>query len=295
MLDAMRAGVNECIAEPLSPKSLEDAVRRVLTNAAPQPAGQIFAFIGAKGGVGCSTLAVNTAATLGRIAHDPVLLVDLQTGQGDAALFMGVEPRFSVADAFENIHRVDESFFSGVVEKTKVGVHLLAASMRPIQGGVDGRRVRALLGAALQTYRTTVLDVPRADMQLLDALDNATTLVVVTSQEIGSLRHAGTLAETLRQRYGAPRVKVVVNRFERDAVIAHADVERAVGGAVQHMIPSDYRSAVEALNAGRPIVLEDGTRLGSAVRALARDLAGIRKEAAERSTGVLGRLAWRRA
>ena len=123
----------------------------------------------------------------------------------------------------------------------------------------------------------------------------ATTLVVVTSQEIGSLRHAGTLAETLRQRYGAPRVKVVVNRFERDAVIAHADVERAVGGAVQHMIPSDYRSAVEALNAGRPIVLEDGTRLGSAVRALARDLAGIRKEAAERSTGVLGRLAWRRA
>src|SRR5688572_14555671 len=51
MLEGMRAGVNECIAEPVSPKALEAAVRRVLINAAPAPAGQVFAFVGAKGGV----------------------------------------------------------------------------------------------------------------------------------------------------------------------------------------------------------------------------------------------------
>ena len=62
MLDAMRVGVTECVAEPLSANALDEAVRRVLTNVVPQPTGQVFAFIGAKGGVGTSTLAVNTAA-----------------------------------------------------------------------------------------------------------------------------------------------------------------------------------------------------------------------------------------
>ncbi len=66
MLEAMRVGVTECVTEPLSAKALDEAVRRVLTNVLPQAAGQMFAFVGAKGGVGASTLAVNTAAALGR-------------------------------------------------------------------------------------------------------------------------------------------------------------------------------------------------------------------------------------
>ena len=156
----------------------------MLTNVLPQAAGQVFAFIGAKGGVGASTLAVNTAAALGRESQNHVLLIDLHTGHGDAALFLGVEPRFSVLDALENIHRVDESFFSGVVEKAVSSVHLLASPTRPRPGGVDPKRMRALLESAAQMYRTTVLDVPRSDMTMIDSLDHATTIVVVTSQEI---------------------------------------------------------------------------------------------------------------
>ena len=63
MLEAMRAGVNECVPEPLTPKALDEAIRRVLTNTTETP-GQVFAFVGAKGGVGTTTLAVNTAAAL---------------------------------------------------------------------------------------------------------------------------------------------------------------------------------------------------------------------------------------
>ena len=144
-------------------------------------------------------------------------------------------------------------------------------------------------------YATTVLDVPKSDMGMLDVLDMATTIVVVTSQELASLRNATTIAESLRQRYGAPRVKIVINRFHRESAIPHEDVERALGGKVKYLLPSDYRSAVDALNAGRPVVMDTDTKLGSALRALARDLAGVVKEPVERPTGVLGRLAWRRA
>jgi pilus assembly protein CpaE len=290
----MRAGVSECVAEPLTAKALDEAVRRVLTNVLPQAAGQVFAFIGAKGGVGASTLAVNTAAVLGRESQNQVLLIDLHTGHGDAALFLGVEPRFSVLDALENIHRVDESFFSGVVEKAVSSVHLLASPARPRPGAVDPKRVRALLESAGHMYGTTVLDVPRSDMTMIDTLDHATAIVVVTSQEISSLRNAARIADTLRQRYGPARVKVVVNRFHRDAVIAQEDVERVVGADVKR-IPSDYKVALDALNAGRPLVLDMDSRLAKAMAGFAKDLAGVAKERSERPSGVLGRLAWRRA
>ena len=113
-------------------------------------------------------------------------------------------------------------------------------------------------------YRTTVLDVPRSDMTTIDSLDHATTIVVVTSQEISSLRNAARIAETLRQRYGPARVKVVVNRFHREAVIAQEDVERVIGSDVKR-IPSDYQVALEALNAGRPLVLDMESRLAKAL------------------------------
>lgn len=294
MLEAMRAGVNEYVHEPVTTRSLEEAVRRVLVDAASEQIGQVLAFVGAKGGIGTTTLAVNTATALAGRAGGDVLLIDLHLGHGDAAIFLGVEPRFSVIDALENVHRVDESFFRGLVEKTKAGIDLLGSADRLPQSAVDPRRLHALLDFAIRKYRFTVLDVPRSDLAMLDVLEAAARIVVVASQELPALRNAGRLVQILRTRYGGARVKAVVNRFDRRAEIGHADVERVIGDSVKHVIPSDYRVAVEALNSGRPIVLEQG-RLAESFRTLATDLGGIAKQIPEQPAGVLGRLAFRRA
>src|SRR5687768_17856962 len=68
MLEAMRAGVNECVAEPLTAAALGDALTRMVTDRAVPAAGEVFAFIGAKGGVGTTTLAVNVATALSQSA-----------------------------------------------------------------------------------------------------------------------------------------------------------------------------------------------------------------------------------
>ena len=294
MLEAMRLGVSECVHEPVTADAVEQAIRRVVSGAAPQQTGQVFAFVGAKGGLGTTTLTVNTAAMLSRVAKADVLLIDCHIGHGDAALFLGAEPRFSVLDALENIHRIDEAFFSSIVEKTKAGIDLLAASDRIGHGAVDPQRVRALIDFAASRYRYVLLDLPRTDTSTLDALEVVTTVVVVTSQELPSLRSAGRLAHMLRTRYGSSRVMAVMNRFDRRADIAHADVERVIGDAVKHLIPSDYRVAIEALNVGRPVALDQGA-LADSFRSLAGDLGGIVKQKRERPSGVFGRLAFRRA
>ena len=295
MLEAMRAGVKECLAEPLTAQTVDEAIRRVLVGANVESTGQLFAFVGAKGGVGTSTLAANTAAALARTTDGGTLLIDLHLVHGDAALFLGAEPRFSVLDALENAHRVDESFFSGLVEKTKIGVHLLASSTRPLHPSMDPARTRSLLEFATRKYRYTVLDVPRTDFSGLDALDPATTILVVTSQEVSALRSAAHTTETLRQRYGAKRVRVVVNRFDKSSVVGAADIERVVGEPVKHLIPSDYRVAVEAVNTGKPIVLDKDGKLSKAIKAFAKDLGGVGAHKPEEAGGVLARLAWRRA
>ena len=294
MLEAMRAGVTECLQDPVTPQSLDQAVRRLLVDAMPEQIGQVVAFVGAKGGVGTTTLAVNTAATLGRTVSGDVLLIDLHMGHGDAALFLGVEPRFSVVDALENVHRMDDAFFRSVVEKTKAGIDLLGSSDRLSQSAADPQRVRALLDFAIRKYRFVMLDVPRSDVAVLDSLETASSIVVVTTQELPSLRSAGRLAHAMRTRYGAAHVKAVVNRFDKRADIAHADVERVVGVSVKHVIPSDYRMAIEALNVGRPVALEKGP-LADSLRAFAGDLGGVVKQARPQPAGMLGRLAFRRA
>ena len=161
-------------------------------------------------------------------------------------------------------------------------------------GAIDPQRVRALIDFAASRYRYTVLDVPRSDMGMLDAVEVASTVVVLTTQELPSLKSAGRLAHMLRTRYGASRVTTIMNRFDRKSEIPHSDVERVIGDAVKHLIPSDYRMALHALNVGRPVALEPGP-LSEAFRNLAGDLGGIVKQKRRASSSVFGRLAFRRA
>lgn len=295
ILEAMRAGIKECLPEPVTPQALEEAVRRLVVGEQRERTGQVVAFVGAKGGVGTTTLAVNTAAALAKTAGSPPLLIDLHVARGDAALLMGAEPRFSVLDAFENLHKVDESFLSGLVEKTQCGAHVLASSARPVNVATSPTATRTLLELAARRYRVTVLDVPRTDPAMLEALDPATVIAVVTSQELSAVRGAAATVATLRQRYGSQRLRVVVNRYDKSGQVSAKDIAKVVGEPVACLIPSDYRVASEAVNVGRPIVSED-SRLGKALRSAAAELVNTGKATAEEQpSGMLSRLAWRRA
>jgi pilus assembly protein CpaE len=281
LLEAMRVGVTEVVAAPLVANDIEAAMNRLAVQRSVTPDhGMALAFVGAKGGVGTTTVAVNVATTLARLAPGSTLLMDLHVTNGDAAVFLGAEPRFSIVDALENTHRLDEAFFRNLIVKTKAGVDLLASSERMMTSPLDVRRIRTLLEMAERHYRYVILDTPRWDAAVLDSLEGVKQVVIVANQELATVRSASRMAATLRQRHGKDKLTVVMSRPDRHAAIGHEDVERAVGVKVKHTFPGDYRRALEALNKGRPVVLENHHELSGSLERLARSLAGLEKPVA---------------
>lgn len=297
MLEAMRAGVNELLTVPIVAPELHAAVLRLTGSLAAVPNGEVFAVIGARGGVGATTVAVNLAAALAKHTTEPTLLVDLNVAYGDAAVFLDADPRFSVVDALENVQRLDPAFFNGLVIRTAAGLDLLAASTRPVTAPIDAPRLRALLEFVSRTYRFAVLDVPRADAAALDALDSAARIILVANQELSTVRSAARIAAGLRQRYGDARLGLVLTRTDRRAEIGHDDVERTVGIEISHTIPSDYRLALAAMNKGRPLVLDRQGELAKAFTAVARSIAGRQPAdaAAAPADRLFGRLTLKKA
>jgi len=298
VLQAMRAGASECVAEPVTRGELEGALSRIAAQRPSPRRGDVFAVIGAKGGVGATTVAVNVATILNKLRASSTLLMDLHLTYGDAATFLGAEPRFSALDALENMHRLDAAFLRTLITQTKSGLHLLASSSHPVSTPVEAARMRSLIELAAAEFPYVVLDVPRSDAAALDALEPAGSIVVVANQEVATVRSAARMASALEQRYGKERVTVVITRFDPGAEIRQQDVERVVRRPVSYVFPNNYATALASLNNGRPLVLDNHTKLASALTSFASQLAGLPTQQAarekEKSGGLLSMFAGKR-
>jgi pilus assembly protein CpaE len=296
ILSAMRAGANECLAEPVNQGELDAAITRVVARQAAPAASQAFAIVGAKGGVGATSLAVNVATALARVASAGTLLVDLHVTRGEAALYLGVEPRFTIVDALDNIQKLDEAFFRSLIVRASSRLDLLAS---PETGGasrLDQPRVRTLLDFTSKVFEFTVVDVPRTEPGALDALDAMKAIVVVTTQELAAVRSAALMVNRLKQRYGKERPMVVLNAKDDQSDISKEDIEQVVGAPVAYTVPGDAKVTMEALNKGRPVVLDNHNNLAASYEKFARSLAGLKIEKvdAQAGSGWLGRLTGRK-
>jgi len=295
LLEAMRMGINEWISEPLVYDDLVAAIRLVARMSVTVPPGKTFALVGAKGGVGGTTVAVNLATSMTLVSKEPTLLIDLHPAYGDAGVFLGVDPRFTVADALENIDRLDATYLKSLIASTPAGIDLLASGHRLPSISFDVTRIRRLLELASTMYPFVVLDCARTEPAVLEALDAVTQVVVVANQELPSLRSATRLVSHLRQRCGPARVKVAITRFDPKADIGRADIERVLGGAVNYHFPNDYQTSVGAIARGEPLIVSNHSRLANSIGDFARQLGGFQaKQKDVAKGGLFGRLGGRR-
>jgi len=252
-------------------------------------------FLGAKGGSGTTTVAVNCAVELARLTKRPTAILDLKACLGEVALFLGVRPRYTVLDAVENLHRLDRDFLRELMSRHKSGLDILAGSEqfdRPNSN--DAGAIEELLRVLGKIYDFIVIDAGNMiNSCAIAALYAADTVFLVANPDVPSIRNAQRLVDRLRQLgAGSERVKVLLNRTSDQHLIAPKQIETALGYGIHHSFASDYRTVSTALNSGVPLTLTNHSEISAQFGSFTRQLLG-QDEAApqpERRARFLGLL-----
>jgi pilus assembly protein CpaE len=295
ILQAMRAGANEFFPWPASgiarstEESFQGAIRKTAARRDAATAGArqpciTHVFLGAKGGAGTTTVAVNCAVELARITKRPTAILDLKPCLGEVALFLGVRPRFTVLDAIENLHRLDRDFLRELMSRHKSGLDILAGSEqfdRP--NAQDAGAIEELLRVLGKLYDYIVVDAGNMiNSCAVAALYAADTIFLVANPDVPSIRNAQRLVDRARQLgAGSERIKVLLNRISDQHLIAPKQIETALGYGIHHSFTSDYRTVSTALNSGVPLTLTNHSEISGQFGSFTRGLIGLEEAKAE--------------
>ncbi len=250
--DLRRTGVAEYFLKPLVGDLLTRACNNVLTGAAePQPTrtGKLVPVLGVRGGVGATTIAVNTAWQLAETRQRWVMLLDLDLQGGDAALQLDQTPSHALSEAVENPERIDKLFLERAVIPVERRIDLLA-SLEPIGQAVkfDEKAVLVLLDNLLLRYRYVFVDVPPVTAaHLMQALHFPNICVLVSTGSLASAREVARWRELLGPNTPERTVLQVLNKHGAPDSLPDAEFVRAAGHAPDVIIPYDREIAAASI------------------------------------------------
>jgi pilus assembly protein CpaE len=239
----------------------------------PKKKGRMVAVFSSKGGCGTSFIATNLAAS----ANSRTVLVDLNLQAGDLPLFLGVDPKYSIADMVENRARLDESLITSFVTPHSSKLSLLAAPKQADSADeIEPEHIFEVLGRLRESYEYVVIDPQHTfDAITLAALDQSDEIVLVLTLDIPAIRSTQRALEIF-DRLGYPRkkVRIVVNRWSKQIDLDLRQVEKFLGEPVIGFIPSEYQTAVGSINLGNPLVLSDpNSKIAQEIRRISETLA----------------------
>ncbi|MFI5254313.1 MAG: response regulator [Candidatus Limnocylindrales bacterium] len=281
----LRAGADDDQGKPFHPAELLARIKGLLARYAPKlqdtgvgSLGRTYAFYGARGGVGTTTLAINTAIALQRALHRRVVLVDGNLQFGDHRVFLDLDlERKSIVDAV-SATTIDRDLLRGVVAHHESGIDVLLAPPTPEAAeliSTDQRHLIRIIETLKTMYDYVLIDIDkRLDETNLDVITAADSLYVVMTADLSSLKNVRLVLETMAS-LGVVREKIhlVLNRDGAQTGINVSKAEGALKRKVEFQIPNDYRTAVSAFNSGAPFMLSQPTsRLGRAIVSFAREL-----------------------
>ncbi len=279
ILGAMRAGANEFFVWPPPGDAFDEALRRVAARRASQPSARpqarMLVFFGAKGGAGTTTLAVNSAIEVARLSRRKTVIVDLKAGLGEVSLFLGVRTRYTLLDALDNLHRLDDEFMRELACKHKSGIEILAGSElfdRP--GGGDSSALEEVFAMLGRHYEFIVVDAgSHLSACAVATLFAADTICFVANPDVPSVRNAQRLLDRIGQ-LGASgdRIRVLLNRAAEPFPIPLSQIQDAIGHPIDQTFPSDYRTVSTALNSGVPLTLAGNSALAARFDSFTRRL-----------------------
>ncbi len=269
-------GVEDYLLKPVIADALAAALDR--PRAAPTPDdgdgaendSRLVAVVGARGGVGATTLAVNLAWMLANDHRRRTALVDLDLYFGTTALALDLEPGRGFREALETPNRIDGLFIERAA--VRVGERLfvldteedMSRAIRPDPDAVD-----LLLEKMRQSFERVVVDLPRAALAGGGVAGAASDLVLVGDLSLAGMRDMLRLREYLAKAAPDSRLHLVVNRVGLlgRGEMPRSAFEKGVETRIDLAVPFDVATFMESANQGK--AAPEIARKSKAVAALA--------------------------
>jgi pilus assembly protein CpaE len=262
----LRAGADDDQGKPFHPAELLARIKGLLAryvpklgNAVAGSLGRTYAFYGARGGVGTTTLAINTAIALHRDLHRRVVLVDGNLQFGDHRIFLDLDAgRKSIVDAVSAL-TIDQDLLRSVVVRHESGIDVLLAPPTPEAAetiSTEQRHLVRIIETLRAMYDYVLIDIDkRLDETNLDVITASDSLYVVMTADLSSLKNVRLMLETLTSLgVVSERVHLVLNRASSVTGISVTRAESALKRKIEFQVMNDYRTAIGAFNSGAPFM-----------------------------------------
>ena len=267
ILQALRSGAREFLTSPVQLEELLTALQRLprktrSSDSSPgtpssKVASQVYAVLGSRGGVGCTSVAVNLGASLAQHKEYSVALIDLDLALGDADVALDLMGDYTLADVALNIDRLDMAFLKRSLCQHASGLSLLP---HPVQMEdcqlIREEHLQRLINLLRASYTHLLLDLSKSFSPTdVTALRMADVILLVAQLELSSLRNVVRMMLTLGNDHElAPKVQVVINRVGMETDITLKKAEEIIGKPIFWQIPNDSKAMCESRDNGVPLV-----------------------------------------
>jgi pilus assembly protein CpaE len=269
--------VVDILVKPIAPTELLRACARVVHQENEET--QIFTFLPVAGGVGTTTLAIQSALTLLDDKARKGLstcLVDLNLNHGACAEYLDLEPRLDLKEIESNPERLDGQLLEGMVSHHPSGLAVVAAPSLPIEPvSLTPNIIMGLLNVVCQCFDQIVIDMPIAWHPWTDNIVLGSNRLFLTSEAtVPGVRKAAQLVQAISAKLGQrPQPNVIVNRFERRFLFSPGlrvvDIRKALGQAFACTVPYNRKLVCEAIDRGIPInEIRKGNDVAAAIKGL---------------------------
>ncbi|MDX2205184.1 MAG: hypothetical protein NW223_20720 [Hyphomicrobiaceae bacterium] len=277
----LRAGVKDWLPADADSDSVLAACEAVLSRPRSERSGDLacFAFLPAAGGVGNTTIAIETAFLLARSgrALGRTCLIDLNFQSGALADHIGVVPALDVQSLLKEPERLDTLLIDAMLARHSSGLAVLAAPRNPVEHvAVSTACVVRLLDVASQMFDTLIIDMPPMWTPFCDhVVAGCDRVFVITEPSVPALRRARDIAEAMPGKLAEDaRTRVIVNKWRREflgAALSKRDAEQVLNGHLAGFLPEDATLVRDAINRGEQ--LSAASRGNKITRELARIVA----------------------
>ncbi|MEO1700757.1 MAG: CpaE family protein [Pseudomonadota bacterium] len=259
-----RSGVSEYLVAPVSIADIMTVISTQFVNPDAEPLGRTIGFVGAKGGVGSSTIAHNVAWSISSLFESETVVADMDLPFGTANINFDQDPAQGMAEAVFSPERVDEVFVDRLLAQCAEHLSLLAApSMLDRTYDFDEAAFTSLIEATQRTAPNVVLDIPHVWNAWTErTLAQIDEVVIVAAPELANLRNAKNMIDTLkrlRPNDFAPRLVINMVGMPKRPEISPADFSEPLELDPTAIVPFDAALFGNAANSGRMISETEAT------------------------------------